>query len=701
MATRSSRAKKRQARLNFSSAPSSSPKATELPSAVRHRAAAVTYDSSPLKRKLAALDSDDEEQSNPNFGTLPTPPSHSTRASKRARRSQAKIDFSKHIGTKVSRSPSPSAPSMKRKVSQGKAAKKFRPASGIFGKKPVVELSSSSECEEDIIRPRTATPKKQTQVTTRGSSRKAAIEAEDDEDEDEVQAPRSARRLRRPTYDESSEQSGEQELDDDVDTGAIGEPETSGDETMKSSPTYKPKRKPSRKADMGFINDEETGKDSKAAPPSSRIRKGIKKMLVEEEHEEEKRSSAEEDEDEDDDDKIDEDENDDDEDDKIISSQRRRLRIPNRIRNSEELEDLKEDLEFLQSSPPPESAGRLRSTGPRKLNPREKALEALKRRRLGNNAPIPEESNEEEASSAENTASDVGPEDSIAEEEEEEPENYDAELEGFVLEDDEATIGIPIDMPVAFSAHARLKPKQLFKYVVEWMVHKRINPAFEMKNEIYQLAFNRLDDEAQGLGGSKYKSSIWNRDFIMALNARPKIIITDLGGGAGGIDLGGCEACNRSSHAASFVIRFSGKPYHRKSLENVADETDSDDSNSDKDDDVERDARGNPIPNENRAWNVGSFCKGNAEIAHTLEHWRYHLNEWIVDWLNYEGYLAPEKIVARDKWSMKKKGKYADRIVDAMAEATPNEIERLYHDFRTQVNAARDNQRGYHSTRRR
>ena len=78
----------------------------------------------------------------------------------------------------------------------------------------------------------------------------------------------------------------------------------------------------------------------------------------------------------------------------------------------------------------------------------------------------------------------------------------------------------------------------------------------------------------------------------------------------------------------------------------------------------------------------------NAHWAHTLAHWRYHLNEWVIDYLGQEGYTNPEKIVERDSWNTKKRRKYAEKVVDEMEEA--GEIKRLYQDFRSEVDTARD-----------
>lgn len=73
-----------------------------------------------------------------------------------------------------------------------------------------------------------------------------------------------------------------------------------------------------------------------------------------------------------------------------------------------------------------------------------------------------------------------------------------------------------------------MKPKELFKYAVDWMVQKYLNPAFQKGDTLYALAFRKLNDEAQGLAGSKFKSSAWTSAFRYALEGRPKIEILEL-----------------------------------------------------------------------------------------------------------------------------------------------------------------------------
>jgi hypothetical protein len=88
-----------------------------------------------------------------------------------------------------------------------------------------------------------------------------------------------------------------------------------------------------------------------------------------------------------------------------------------------------------------------------------------------------------------------------------------------------------------------------------------------------------------------------------------------------------------------------------------------------------------------------STCKDNATTAHALQHWRYHLNQHIVDYLDESGYLTPRKIVQRDSHPTKKRRKEANKIVDEMENS--GKIRSIYDDFRKEVNIAREAKSGW------
>lgn len=384
--------------------------------------------------------------------------------------------------------------------------------------------------------------------------------------------------------------------------------------------------------------------------------------------------------------------------------------------SDDEADELKEDLAFLQSSP----LG-LGSTQNKAKSAREKALEAMKKRRAVNSDPPSSAARKKPVivdSESESELEIIAEEpDGVSQEDESEDSNHDEysttahevlygndEDESFI-NDDDAPIGVPVEhaLPLQFSSLSNAKPRDLFKYAIDWMVQKKINPAFSSEDEIYEMTFRKLDDEVNALAGSKYHSSVWTNDFTRAIKARPEIIINDIDPRTRAIMEPYCEACNRRSHPATFELSFTGKPYHKGSLEPLASnssdsdtdtETDSDSSNSSSIGSEEAlngekptyDAQGERIPPESKIFTLGSTCKANAQVAHTLYHWKYHLNSWVLDYLVRQGHCSSEQLVRRDKLSQRKRQKLANKIVDKM-EST-GEVKKLYRQYKDQVNWA-------------
>ncbi|KAF2273136.1 uncharacterized protein EI97DRAFT_436379 [Westerdykella ornata] len=401
-----------------------------------------------------------------------------------------------------------------------------------------------------------------------------------------------------------------------------------------------------------------------------------------------------------------------------------------------ERRELEEELKFLQSSPP--SSRDVARGKSRPLSARQKALEALKRRRAkvgGSSAPSSSatpgrrraivesdsdleviEENEDEGQSEDSADGATHSNDEEEEIEEEESgqkptachkkstardifEENDEDA-GFIVDDSDEPIGEPADgasMPLEFTSLALAKPRELFKYAVEWMVHKKINPGFSSTDEIYTLAFRKLDDEVKGLAQSKFSSSAWTIDFTRALRARPEIHIDEISRLQRSTMDAHCEACNRKSHPATWTIMFTGNPYNKDTLEPLSEDSD---SSSESDSSISGtssseqlngekptyDEQGERIPPESKVFTVGSTCKANAEMAHILHHWRYHLNFWVVEYLERKGYCTPEELVKRDKLSTRKRTKQANRIVDRMEKE--KEISRLHKKYKEQVNHA-------------
>lgn len=379
-----------------------------------------------------------------------------------------------------------------------------------------------------------------------------------------------------------------------------------------------------------------------------------------------------------------------------------------------EADELKEELAFLQSSPLGVS-----STQNKAKSAREKALEAMKKRRAVNSdppsssatrkKPIVVESDSESGSDLE-IIPEASEEDSDEEAGSDELEDTAHEVlygidededEGFI-NDDDAPIGVPAEhaLPLQFSSVSNAKPRDLFKYAIDWMVQKKINPAFNSDDEIYEMSFRKLDDEVNALAGSKYHSSVWTAEFTRAIKARPEIVINDIDPRTRAVMEPHCEACNRRSHPATFELSFTGQPYHKETLEPLAANASDSDSESEPSSDVSStgseealngekptfDAQGERIAPESKGFTLGSTCKANAQVAHTLYHWRYHLNSWVVDYLIRQGHCTPEELVRRDKLSQRKRQKIANKIVDEMDSA--GEIKKLYRMYKEQVNFA-------------
>ncbi|KZF26613.1 hypothetical protein L228DRAFT_243100 [Xylona heveae TC161] len=398
--------------------------------------------------------------------------------------------------------------------------------------------------------------------------------------------------------------------------------------------------------------------------------------------------------------------------------------------NDQEAEDLKEDLEDLQGNRVQRSRTRGRAHQSSTKSKLQQTLEKLRRRRAGGrSASAPDEADYDSQSDNpteitnlpahlqedDDQEDDYGDDpNGDAEEEDHAPksharssrhkkrEDLDTYEEDFVVDDADDMIGAPeddgtglYDMPIEFTRHAHKSLKQHFKDAVEWMVHNRINPSFPRKDGIYEIAFRRLNNEVQGLSLSKFISSSWKEPFVRALSARPHLLQLEIEREqrANMFETMKCEACNRR-HIVTWRVQFKGKPYHLDTLEDVSDGEDSDSEGAEEDDEEDEevqgthDREGREIPRADRWFFLGRFCKANAESAHTLIHWRFHLNEWVVDHLEQKGYMDPEQIVQRAKWSNNKRRDHANEIVDVMEQE--GEIRNLWRDFRANLEAARE-----------
>ncbi|KAJ6013637.1 hypothetical protein N7540_008228 [Penicillium herquei] len=367
--------------------------------------------------------------------------------------------------------------------------------------------------------------------------------------------------------------------------------------------------------------------------------------------------------------------------------------------------DLKEDVEDLQDSviKTTRTRGRLTESARDK---RFKTLEALRRKRAGQKVESEDDdetsSDEDEEESPTKHGRSRGDEENDDDEEEgddeeeEQPiprdEDLDRYEDDFVLDDEDTPLGVPTEIPFEFTRHAYKKSKDYFRDVVGWMIHNRLDPAFPRSDAMYEMAFMKLEDEVRGRAGSQLISSVWSSDFRYALLARPQIEITPYPTDEGHP----CDACNRSGHPASFDMKLYGKPYSLQTLEPLndseedksrlssdLDSTESNDNESERD--YDRD--GHRLPDENRRYRLGRHCHNKAQMAHTLTHWRFHLNEWVVDYLERMGHMEDEEVLRRNNMSQKRKTRNAIKALDSMINA--GEIEKLWRDFNTNLKTAR------------
>lgn len=246
-----------------------------------------------------------------------------------------------------------------------------------------------------------------------------------------------------------------------------------------------------------------------------------------------------------------------------------------------------------------------------------KHLEALRRRRAGQK----EQSESESASATEQDGNENGNDatpsriayhgqegDSDVESAIASNEDLDRYEDDFVLEDDNAELGVPTEeIPFEFTRHAYKKPKEYFRDVVAWMVHNRLDPAFPRSDAMYEVAFMKLEDEVKGRAGSQLISSVWDPDFRRALLARPHIEVTAFPTEM----LHSCDACRRSGHPASADVKLYGKAYSLQTLEPLSDESDEDQSEKPGDEEdeeesgAERDRDGYVLPAQEKRFYLG------------------------------------------------------------------------------------------------
>ncbi|KAI1393252.1 uncharacterized protein F4822DRAFT_5421 [Hypoxylon trugodes] len=275
---------------------------------------------------------------------------------------------------------------------------------------------------------------------------------------------------------------------------------------------------------------------------------------------------------------------------------------------------------------------------------------------------------------------------------EDEDEGDENGLDDFVVDDDDdAPIGAPanLDIPLEFTAQAHRPLKDQFPYVIEWLVHNRLNPAFERNDPVYSNAWRKLDDEVRALASSKFASSVWRSEFYRALKGRPKMEAYEMDRGERSSGLyDTCDACGRSNHPATFRIYFAGHPYYKNTLAEVESDLDSEDDDGDESGHESVDTQGMVLPTTKKEWNVGVVCCSNAETAHSLIHWKHALKQWVEERLEEDGWMNAKKLKERERMKARKRRDLANHIVDEWREK--NIIASLYRDFKNTLEDARN-----------
>ncbi|KUJ21864.1 uncharacterized protein LY89DRAFT_714896 [Mollisia scopiformis] len=362
----------------------------------------------------------------------------------------------------------------------------------------------------------------------------------------------------------------------------------------------------------------------------------------------------------------------------------------------------------------PQRITRQQNTKRKHRTAKEKQMELLKRRRNGDNSELTDSESESESDGEEEFQQLEEFDDEEIEEAPVRPSRRPranqtgdaADSDNFITDDEDGDIGVPglSAIPLEFTHHAHKQLKDHFKDAVEWMVHNKINPAFARDDPIYRQAFKKLNDECSGLAKSKFASSQWTKEFTRAVYARPLLEEHVLIPGEGfdmasGLPI--CHACNHRKHKPSVALIFNGKAYDKVTLEEIdqgssdsdksksaQDSEDSDDPQAADDKCTSVNSQDQDIPPATRRYAVGPVCKTNAQQTHTLVHWKYNLNQWVISALEAEGELTPAKLAERDDMNAKKRTKYTNGVVDRWEEM--NQIKQLWHDYKLVTSTARE-----------
>jgi hypothetical protein len=371
-------------------------------------------------------------------------------------------------------------------------------------------------------------------------------------------------------------------------------------------------------------------------------------------------------------------------------------------KNRKEKEELEADLEDLRDSDADDSGDEepdvRRTRGGPVTTQRDEArehFELLKRRRAGEKIPRIRDSDDEQSEHGQDISYIGQPSQDFSEEgsvrssvetdlEEESAPATVNDVDDFIEEDDDERTGGSrrprSDIPLEFTPWMTAKPRELFPHIIEWLVKNKIAPAFPRADPIFKLAFQRVNDQVAAQAGSRLISSAWNAEFKFTILARPEIAIGYM---AGADEDRTCDACNRSNRPAKYDLVLTGSAYSMDTLEPIDKDSDIEDEEVD---DASVDAKGHILAPGDRHFYLGSQCAANAQMGHKLTHWKYHLNETVLKYLEEQGVLSAEAIVARDKKSKRKREKEAEAIVDSMEQT--GKIAELWREFQRDLKDA-------------
>ncbi|KIV93552.1 hypothetical protein PV10_04759 [Exophiala mesophila] len=384
---------------------------------------------------------------------------------------------------------------------------------------------------------------------------------------------------------------------------------------------------------------------------------------------------------------------------RVATTQKRRKARHTRTR--QEQDELDDELENLQNSDIDESPAMSRTRGgpvTTKRDSTKEHFELLRRRRAGEKIPRIRDS-EDESDSVSNHSSAVNidligeydPQGDLSDDSLHEvpdidyraEDDDDDDVDDFIIDDSEERPGRPLrDIPLQFTSYASAKPKELFFYIIEWLVKNKIAPAFSRQDELYNLAFDRVEDQVKAQAGSRLISSAWGAEFKRVIMARPEMKVKLLPG----FDedhIRDCDACNRTNHPARYEFIFSGQPYCKKTLEPVDDSDEEDEDATGQD----HDEHGYALPSSAKRYYLGRTCAANAQMGHKLTHWKHHLNESLMSYLEEQGVLSAEAIVAREKINKKKRERQAEHVVESMD--STGMIDELWSAFKCNLEDAR------------